>query len=172
MSKSHPHLGRINQWWQCCEYCKSPRLCALPSDKAHGATKNISDNASAVSRDCRSKALATAPTSNPYLCNPLLPLLHPQAHEKAAMRTAREPMRTAAERKDCPKWRAWENGYYFLYDWSNSGKIIFGSFLNSFNEISSFSIFFMTSGKSFKANFSSFFIATRIPLTSSQYAFA
>ena len=63
-------------------------------------------------------------------------------------------------------------GYYFLYDWSNSGKIIFGSFLNSFNEISSFSIFFMTSGKSFKANFSSFFIATRIPLTSSQYAFA
>lgn len=108
----------------------------------------------------------------PYLCSPPLPLLHTQAHEKAAMRTAREPMRTAAERKDCPKGRAWENGYYFLYDCSNSGKIIFGSFLNSFNEISSFSIFFMTSGKSFKANFSSFFIATRIPLTSSQYAFA
>ena len=37
----------------------------MPSDKAHGATKNISDNASAVSRDCRSKALATAPHLNP-----------------------------------------------------------------------------------------------------------
>jgi len=36
-----------------------------PSDKAHGATKNISDNASATSRDCRSKALATAPHLNP-----------------------------------------------------------------------------------------------------------
>ena len=31
---------------------------------------------------------------------------HTQAHEKAAMRTAREPMRTAAERKDCPNGRA------------------------------------------------------------------
>ena len=28
---------------------------------------------------------------------------HTQAHEKAAMRTAREPMRTAAERDECPK---------------------------------------------------------------------
>ena len=38
---------------------------------------------------------------------PPLPLPpHTQAHEKAAMRTAREPMRTAAERKDCPKGRA------------------------------------------------------------------
>ena len=37
----------------------------LPSDKAHGATKNISDNASAVSRDSRSKALATAPHLTP-----------------------------------------------------------------------------------------------------------
>ena len=79
----------------------------MPSDKAHGATKNISDNASAVSRDCRSKALATTPTSKPYPCSPPLPLLHTQAHEKAAMRTAREPMRTAAERKDCPKGWAW-----------------------------------------------------------------
>ena len=34
---------------------------------------------------------------------PPLPLPHTQAHEKAAMRTAREPMRTAAERKDCLK---------------------------------------------------------------------
>lgn len=38
-------------------------LC-LPT-KAHGATKNISDNASATSRDCRSKALATAPHLTP-----------------------------------------------------------------------------------------------------------
>ena len=60
-AKATPQLARINERRQCCEYCKSPRLCALPSDKAHGATKNISDNASAVSRDCRSKALATAP---------------------------------------------------------------------------------------------------------------
>ena len=37
----------------------------MPSDKAHGASKNISDNASAVSRDSRSKALATAPHLNP-----------------------------------------------------------------------------------------------------------
>ena len=37
----------------------------LPSDKADGATKNISDNASDTSRDCRSKALATAPHLNP-----------------------------------------------------------------------------------------------------------
>ncbi len=43
------------------------------------------------------------PTYSPYPCSPPLPLLHTQAHEKAAMRTAREPMRTAAERKDCPK---------------------------------------------------------------------
>ena len=78
----------------------------LPSDKAHGATKNISDNASAVSRDCRSKALASAPHLTPPQCSPPLPLLHSQAHEKATMRTAREPMRTAAERKDCPKGRA------------------------------------------------------------------
>lgn len=78
----------------------------LPSDKAHGATKNISDNASAVSRDCRSKAFASAPHLTPPQCSPPLPLLHSQAHEKATMRTAREPMRTAAERKDCPKGRA------------------------------------------------------------------
>ena len=45
-----------------------------------------------------SGALVTAPTSKPYPCSPPLPLLHTQAHEKAAMRTAREPMRTAAER--------------------------------------------------------------------------
>ena len=37
----------------------------MPSGIAHGATKNISDNSSAVSRDCRSKALATAPHLNP-----------------------------------------------------------------------------------------------------------
>ena len=43
------------------------------------------------------------------ICIPPLPLLHAQAHEKAAMRTAREPMRTAAERKDCPKGRALGN---------------------------------------------------------------
>ena len=61
----------------------------------------------AVSRDCQSKALATAPTSKPYPCSPPLSLLHTQAHEKTAMRTAREPMRTAAERKDCPKGWAW-----------------------------------------------------------------
>ena len=53
-----------------------------------------------------SGALVTAPTSKPYPCSPPLPLLHTQAHEKAAMRTAREPMRTATERKDCPKGRA------------------------------------------------------------------
>ena len=35
-------------------------------------------------------------------------LLHTLAHEKAAMRTAREPMRTAAERKDHPKGWAWK----------------------------------------------------------------
>ena len=33
--------------------------------------------------------------------------LHTEATKKAAMRTAREPMRTAAERKECPKGRAW-----------------------------------------------------------------
>ena len=44
-----------------------------------------------------SGALVTAPTSKPYPCSPPLPLLHTQAHEKAAMRTAREPMRTAAK---------------------------------------------------------------------------
>ena len=49
------------------------------------------------------RRLASAPASNHYSCRPPLPLLHTQAHEKAAMRTAREPMRTAAERKDCPK---------------------------------------------------------------------
>lgn len=63
--KAPPHLVRINERWQYCEYCKSSRLCALPSDKAHGATKNISDNASATSRDCRSKAPATAPHISP-----------------------------------------------------------------------------------------------------------
>ena len=40
---------------------------------------------------------------------PPLPLPHTQAHKKVAMRTAREPMRTAAERKDCPKGWAWRN---------------------------------------------------------------
>ena len=60
----------------------------------------------------RSMMLVTAP-SIPIGVDVSTPL---QAHEKAAMRTAREPMRTAAERKDCPKGRAWENGYYFLYD--------------------------------------------------------
>lgn len=34
--------------------------------------------------------------------------------KKAAMRTAREPMRTAAERKDCPNGRAWEKGLLLL----------------------------------------------------------
>ena len=38
-------------------------FCVLSAlwDKAHGATKNISDNAFVVSRDCRSKALVIAP---------------------------------------------------------------------------------------------------------------
>ncbi len=47
----------------------------------------------------RSMMLVTAP-SIPIGVDVSTPL---QAHEKAAMRTAREPMRTAAERKDCPK---------------------------------------------------------------------
>ena len=51
---------------------------------------------------CRVKRLSEQgachrPTSKPYPCSPPLPLLHTQAHEKAAMRTAREPMRTAAK---------------------------------------------------------------------------
>ena len=62
----------------------------------------------------RSKALATAPTSKPYPCSPLFPLHRTQGHEKAAMRTAREPIRTAAERKDCPKGWAWEIIFEFL----------------------------------------------------------
>ena len=126
----------------------------------------------AVSRDCRSKALATAPHLPPtYVAH--------FSHSSTPKRTKKPPC--AQQESQCArrlkeriarKRELGRMGYYFLYDWSNSGKIIFGSFLNSFNEISSFSIFFMTSGKSFKANFSSFFIATRIPLTSSQYAFA
>ena len=65
-------------------YCKSPRQCALPSDKAHGATKNISDNASAVSRDCRSKALATAPHLNP-------PHVAHLSHSSTPKRTKKPP---------------------------------------------------------------------------------
>ena len=49
------------------------------------------------------RRLPPPPHLNPTHVSPPLPLLHTQAHEKAAMRTARKPMRTAAERKDCPK---------------------------------------------------------------------
>ena len=42
-----------------------PRALFQEEGIAHGTTKNISENASAVSRDCRSKALATAPHLNP-----------------------------------------------------------------------------------------------------------
>lgn len=66
----------------------------LPSDKAHGATKNISDNASAVSRDCRSKALATAPEgSAPAPMQPAsaAPTTTPKRTRKpAAKRTTRK----------------------------------------------------------------------------------
>ena len=47
----------------------------------------------------RSMMLVTAP-SIPIGVDVSTPL---QAHEKAAMRTAREPMRTAAERKGLPE---------------------------------------------------------------------
>ena len=69
-----------------------------PSQKAHSL---------ATSRDWRNKVLVTAPHLSSAPCSPPLPLLHTQAHEKAAMHTTREPMRTAAERKDRPKGRAW-----------------------------------------------------------------
>ena len=68
-----------------------------PSQKAHSL---------ATSQDCRNKVPVTAPQLSSTPCSPPPPLLHTQAHEKAAMRTAREPMRTAAERKDCPNGRA------------------------------------------------------------------
>ena len=60
------------------------------------------------------------------ICIPPLPLLHTQAHEKAAMRTAREPMRTAAERKDCPKGRALGELFYLtLHHYSTPQTDIF-----------------------------------------------
>ena len=75
------------------------------------------------------RRLPPPPHLNPTHVSPPLPLLHTQAHEKAAMRTAREPMRTAAERKDCPKGRALgiNSNYLFLKQFH----IIIFDFFNS-----------------------------------------
>mgnify|MGYP000485862202 CR=1 FL=1 len=62
----------------------------------------------ATSQDCLNKVLVTAPHLNPtHVVHLPPPLLHAQAHEKAAMHTTREPMRMVVESKDCPKVRAW-----------------------------------------------------------------
>ena len=63
---------------------KAQGYALLPSDKAHGATKNISDNAFTVSRDCRSKALATAPHLN------TAPVVH-LSHSSTPKRTKKPP---------------------------------------------------------------------------------
>ena len=70
---------------------KAMRYAFLP--KRTGLSKNISDNASPTSRDCRAKAAATAPQrvhgSQCGLTEPPFPKLHPST-QKAASRTAKK----------------------------------------------------------------------------------
>ena len=167
-----PHIWAYPSAVSTPRYCQSPRICVMPfSRSAQGWVKTSPTIASPTSRDCRVKAAATAPQRAYGSQCGLTTNCHSAAPKYTKSRLTHGKGSQCARRLN--DWTARKGGlgrmgYCFLYDWSNRGKIIFGSFLNSFNEISSFSIFFMTSGKSVKAHFSSFFIATRIPLTSSQ----
>ena len=107
---------------------KAQGYALLPSDKAHGATKNISDNAFTVSRDCRSKALATAPHLNPTHVAHL-------SHSSTPKRTKKPPC--AQQESQCAR-RLKERSTRMGWLW---GLIQITCFLS--NSTLSFSIFFI-----------------------------